>query len=232
MRKREKGTLLEAWGPKITEFHFCCCGIILTKSNLGERGLILAHNSRLQLIPEGKWRQQQLQIPCHSTSSQQQGWNGHRQTCAQLLSVALPLTNTAQEPLPAEGMVPPSVGWAFPHLSTCNLSTPSDMPVCQLHLDNLSLRLSWVTLDCVRMRVKTDHRSTMSSVPQAPVRSIFSASFPFPKFDHQVLLWESCSSSYSSSLAFSPSAPTVAPLPAPGSFLFTSSSAIQGQPTH
>lgn len=89
-------------------------------------------------------------------TSQQQGGNGSILTSsAPLCSVP---TNTGQEPLPDEGMVLPSVGWAFPHLSTCNLSTPSGMPACQLHPDNLSLRLSWVTLDCVWMRVNTNHR--------------------------------------------------------------------------
>lgn len=202
----------------------------MTKSNLAEKGFILAHNSRLQLIPERKWRQQQLQTPCHSTPvNSREGMDTDVLSSAPLCSVP---TNTGQEPLPAEGMVLPSVSWAFPHLSTCNLSTPSDMPVCQLHPDNLSLRLSWVTLDCVWMRVNTNHRSTMSSVSQAPARWIFSSSFPCPKFDHQVVLWESCSSSYLSPLAFSPSAPTVAPLPAPGSFLSTPTSAIQGRPAH
>lgn len=162
---------------------------------------------------------------CHSTPvNSREGMDAH--LLAQLLSVPYPLTQARSPSLL------PSVGWAFPHLSTYNLSTPSDMPMCQLHLHNLSLRLSWVTLDCVRMRVNTNHHSTMSSVSQAPARWIFSSSFPCPKFDHQVLLWESCSSSYSSPLAFSPSAPTVVPFLAPGSFLSTPASAIQGCPAH
>lgn len=167
-------------------------------------------------------------------TSQQQGGNGRILTSsAPLCSVP---TNTGQEPLPDEGMVLPSVGWAFPHLSTCNLSTPSDMPVCQLHPDNLSLRLSWVTLDCVWMRVNTNHRR-QKTVPCLLSHRLRPGGSSHPHFRALNLitksfLWESCSSSYSSPLAFSPSAPIVAPLPAPGSFLSTPTSAIQGRPVH
>lgn len=71
------------------------------------------------------------------------------QTCLCSAPLCTVTTYTVQEPLGA-GPV---------HGNQHVIQTaPSDMPVCQLHLDKPSLRQYWEGLDFVKMATKTNYR--------------------------------------------------------------------------